>query len=108
MSANLYSVKRPGPPGVATIETRLAHLAKMHTVQGLASPVSDPEVRELLGALRRTRAQSGGQRRGRALVIEDAGGRRPSEILGLEVGQAAVGECACVGFVGGVSDLAET
>ena len=66
-------IKRPGPHSVSTIQSRLAHLSKLHTNHGHDSPTRTPVVRELLARLRRDRAAQGGVRKARAadLVVLD-------------------------------------
>lgn len=52
-------VKKPGRWAVATVEARVRHLSKAHTLAGLDSPAADVRVRERIAAMKRAAAQAG-------------------------------------------------
>lgn len=48
-----------GPPALSTVQQRLSVLSKIHQLKGLASPMHDSKVRELLAKTRRAYAKRG-------------------------------------------------
>lgn len=50
---------RLGAPSLNTLMQRIAVMSKAHTLQGLANPCQQPQVRELLASLRRAYARRG-------------------------------------------------
>lgn len=62
---------RPGPPALATLNHRLAVIAKAHRLRALPNPCADAAVRELLRGVRRAYVRRGERQQRKAALTRD-------------------------------------